>query len=137
MSRLVADLNATYRGDEALWSRDTEPEGFSWLVGDDAANNVFAYERVGAQGQVLVCVVNFSAVPHEGYRIGLCCPGWWCEVLNTDAPEYGGTGVGNLGAIEATNEPSHGRVASAALRLPPLGAVWLRPPVDPSYPGGG
>jgi 1,4-alpha-glucan branching enzyme len=131
VSRLVADLNATYRGDEALWSRDAEPEGFSWLIGDDAGNNVFAYERIGAQGQVLVCVVNFSAVPHEGYRLGLCCPGWWCEVLNTDAPEYGGTGVGNLGAIEATGEPAHGRVASASLRLPPLGAVWLRPPVDP------
>jgi 1,4-alpha-glucan branching enzyme len=129
VARLLADLNAVYRDEPALWSRDTSPDGFSWIIGDDTGNNVFAYERIGANGELLVCVVNFAAVPHEGYRIGLARPGWWQEVVNTDATEYGGSGVGNQGAVEAIDEPSHGRPASATLRIPPLGTVWLRPPV--------
>jgi 1,4-alpha-glucan branching enzyme len=127
IQRLVADLNATYRGESALWSRDTSPEGFAWIVGDDAANNVFAYERIGAGGELLVCVVNFSALPHEDYRIGLSRGGRWLEILNTDATGYGGSGVGNFGEVDADDAPSHGRPASASLRIPPLGAIWLRP----------
>jgi 1,4-alpha-glucan branching enzyme len=129
VARLLADLNAVYRDEPALWSRDTMPEGFSWIIGDDTANDVFAYERIGAHDELLVCVANFAAVPHEGYRIGLARPGWWQEVVNTDATEYGGSGVGNQGAVEAVDEPSHGRPASATLRIPPLGTIWLRPPV--------
>jgi 1,4-alpha-glucan branching enzyme len=134
VARLLADLNAVYRDEPALWSRDTSPDGFSWIIGDDTRNNVFAYERIGADGELLVCVVNFAAVPHEGYRIGLARPGWWQEIVNTDATEYGGSGVGNQGAVEATHEPSHGRPASAVLRIPPLAAVWLRPPASPPQP---
>jgi 1,4-alpha-glucan branching enzyme len=76
---------------------------------------------------VLACVVNFAGHPHEGYRIGLPREGGWREVLNTDAYEYGGSGVGNLGRVEAEAEPWHGLPASAVLRVPPLGAVWLAP----------
>ena len=72
-------------------------------------------------------MANFAAVPHEGYRIGLPSAGHWVEVLNTDAEGYGGSGVGNWGAIEAEPVPWHGRPASAELRVPPLGAVWLVP----------
>ena len=73
------------------------------------------------------CVVNFSAIPHEDYRIGLPVAGRWREVLNTDAELYGGSGVGNLGAVAAEEVPWHARPASARLRVPPLGAVWLVP----------
>ena len=127
LMRLVGDLNATYRANPALWSRDTTPDGFRWIVGDDAANNTLAFLRTGADGTFLVCVANFAAVPHEGYRIGLPRPGRWVEVVNTDADGYGGSGVGNLGAVDALPEPSHGLPASASLRVPPLGVLWLRP----------
>jgi 1,4-alpha-glucan branching enzyme len=70
--------------------------------------------------------VNFAAVPHEDYRIGLPLGGTWIETLNTDAHLYGGSGVGNLSAMQAEDVPWHGLPASTALRVPPLGALWLR-----------
>jgi 1,4-alpha-glucan branching enzyme len=127
VSALVRDLNAAYVANSPLWTQDTVAAGFSWIIGDDAGNNVFAYERRSDDGSRLVCVVNFAAVPHEGYRMGLPLPGRWREIVNTDAPVYGGSGVGNLGVVIADGPPSHGREHSAVLRLPPLGALWLTP----------
>jgi 1,4-alpha-glucan branching enzyme len=127
VAHLVRDLNAAYRANPSLWTRDTTPEGFSWIVGDDAANNTFAFQRIGDEGELLVCVANFAAVPHEGYRLGLPRSGRWTEVLNTDAEIYGGSGVGNLGTVYADGHGWHGQPASASLRLPPLGVLWLRP----------
>jgi 1,4-alpha-glucan branching enzyme len=86
---------------------------------------VFSFLRRGDDGSVLACVANFAAVPHEGYRVGLPISGRWDEVLNTDAETYVGSGVGNLGGVEATAESWHGQRASATLRVPPLGTVWL------------
>ena len=106
--------------------RDSDPGGFGWIDANDAGNNVFSFLRYGADGSVLACVANFSAVPHEGYRIGLPHAGRWDEVLNTDADVYGGSGVGNFGGVEAGAEGWHGQPASATLRVPPLGTVWLR-----------
>jgi 1,4-alpha-glucan branching enzyme len=80
----------------------------------------------GAGGSVLACIANFSPVPHEGYRLGLPRAGRWDEVINTDADLYFGSGVGNFGGVEASDEPYHGQPASATLRVPPLGALWLR-----------
>ena len=74
---------------------------------------------------MLACVVNFSGTPHHGYRIGLPFAGRWREVLNTDAELYGGSGVGNLGGVDADGAGWHGLPASASLSVPPLGAVWL------------
>ena len=127
VARLVADLNAAYRSAPALWTRDTSPDGFAWLVADDAANNVFAFARYADDGQVLVCVANFAGVPHDNYRLGLPRPGRWVEVINTDATEYGGSGVGNGGHVDAPADPWHSHPASATLRIPPLGVLWLRP----------
>ncbi|MFC7550594.1 1,4-alpha-glucan branching protein GlgB [Plantactinospora sp. GCM10030261] len=127
VQRLVRDLNRTYRGCPALWSQDTSPAGFRWIVPDDQAKNVAAFVRIALDGSPLVCVLNFSAVPHDDYRIGLPLGGRWTEVLNTDAGGYGGSGVGNLGAVRAESIPWNGLPASAALRLPPLAALWLRP----------
>jgi len=122
----VRDLNRVYQESPALWQRDHEPAGFEWIDANDAAGNVFSFLRWGHDGSVVACVANFSAVPHEGYRIGLPFPGVWDEVLNTDAEVYTGSGVGNLGAVHATAEPWHARPASATMRLPPLATVWLR-----------
>jgi 1,4-alpha-glucan branching enzyme len=127
ISRLVRDLNLAYRPDPALWSLDTTPDGFRWIIGDDSAHNLFAFERFGSDGSVLVCVANFAAIPHEDYRIGLPRTGPWREVVNTDAESYGGSGVGNMGTVRAENVEWHGRPASAGLRVPPLGVIWLSP----------
>jgi 1,4-alpha-glucan branching enzyme len=127
LQRLVADLNTTYRATPALWSRDTTPDGFRWINGGDAANNTFSFLRYGADGSVLACVANFAALPHEGYRVGLPHAGRWLEVLNTDAETYGGSNVGNLGAVQAEDVPWNDYAASATLRVPPLGVLWLRP----------
>jgi 1,4-alpha-glucan branching enzyme len=130
MQRLVHDLNAVYRATPALWTQDTSPAGFRWISAEDSAHNVFSFIRLAPDGSPLVCVVNFAAVPHEGYRIGLPRAGTWAESVNTDADVYGGSGVGNLGTVHAENVPWHGLPASASLRIPPLGALWLRPATE-------
>ncbi len=126
--RCVADLNRVYRSEPALFEVDFRPEGFSWLVGDAREDNVLAYARFSADGsRTLVCLVNFSPVVRHHWRVPLPSGGAWREVLNTDAEAYGGSGVGNLGRVEADEAPLHGRPFSAAVTLPPLAAVWLAP----------
>jgi 1,4-alpha-glucan branching enzyme len=125
---LVRDLNRAYRDEPALWEVDFEPSGFRWLEPNDAANNVLAFARVSADGErQLVCVCNLSPVPRYGYRVGMpvCCR--WREAVNTDSTFYGGSGVGNMGAVEAEAVPWHDQPFSAELTLPPLGVVWLVP----------
>ena len=125
---LVRDLNRIYKETPALWEVDFEPSGFRWLEANDAANNVIAFARLDAEGgRPLVCALNLSPVPREGYRVGMPLPGRWRELLNTDSPYYGGTGVGNLGAVVADAVPWHDQPFSAPVTLPPLAAVWLVP----------
>jgi 1,4-alpha-glucan branching enzyme len=130
VQRMVRDMNAAYRSSPALWSQDTISDGFSWIDSNDAHGNVLSFLRFGSQEHgvpVLACVANFSAMPHNDYRIGLPLAGRWREVLNTDATDYGGSGVGNLGAVTAVPMPWHGRPASASIALPPFGVLWLTP----------
>jgi 1,4-alpha-glucan branching enzyme len=125
---LVRDLNATYRAEPALWEIDDDPAGFKWLEANDAANNVVAFARLGSTGeQAVVCVLNLSPVPRYEYRVGMPSSGRWREALNTDSAYYGGSGVGNLGGVDAEATPWHDQPYSALLTLPPLGAVWLVP----------
>ena len=127
LQRLVKDLNAIYRENPALWKLDTDPSGFSWIDADDAGGNIFSWLRYDGEGQMIACITNFSSEPRPDHRIGLPAEGVWKEILNTDAEVYDGTGhIGNLGQVVASNVPSHGYVASAAVTIPPLGAVWLR-----------
>ena len=126
LQRLVRDLNVAYRHTPALWSQDTSPDGFRWLSNDDAGNNFFAFMRLGSDGSQLVCLLNLSAMPLETHRIGLPAAGDWAEVINTDADVYGGSGVGNLGTVHAEAKPFNGMPASAQLRVPPLGGLWLK-----------
>ena len=121
---LVRDINRAYRDHPALWRLDHEPEGFSWLDANDADRNVFSFVRTDGDESV-VCVANFAGIPHEDYRLALPDVGRWCEIINTDAHEYGGSGVGNLGTVTAEPVSHGGRPASAQLRLPPLGTLWL------------
>jgi 1,4-alpha-glucan branching enzyme len=126
--QLVRDLNHVYRETPALWTLDSEGSGFQWIDANDAEGNVFSFLRWGSDGSAVAVVANFSGGPHEGYRVGLPFEGEWREVVNTDADIYAGSGVGNLGAVHATEEPWHGQPASTVLRVPPLGVLWLVSP---------
>jgi len=125
---LVKDLNEAYKATPALWSLDSDPAGFSWIDANDASGNVFSFLRYGSDGSALACITNFAGMPHESYRLGLPWPGEWTEVVNTDADTYAGSSVGNEGAVTALRDSWHGQPASAVLRVPPLGTLWLTSP---------
>jgi len=128
---LVKDLNGIYRANPALWQLDQDPAGFQWLDADDAAHNTYSWLRRGAPGTtgeapVVACVVNFSGLTQEGYRIGLPRPGAWRVVLDTagyhpDAPSSTGR------VVDADGEPWQGQPQSAMITVPRLSAVWLIP----------
>jgi len=127
MQLLLADLNAAYRDVPALHARDTEPSGFRWVIMDDSEQSVYAYLRLGASGDAPVLVVcNFTPIPRTGYRVGVPQDGVWSEILNSDAAPYGGSNVGNGGAVTAETVPSHDLPASLVLILPPLVTIILR-----------
>ncbi len=126
LAEFVGRLNAVYRDTPALWQLDDDSAGFEWIEGGAAAENVIAFLRYDRERAPLLCIVNFAGRPHEGFRLGLPAAGRWVEVLNSDAAEFGGSGVGNLGAVEAIDAPWAERPASASFTLPPLGALWLR-----------
>jgi len=125
--RLVGQLNRLYREHEALWSSDADAHAFEWLDASSAEHSTLAFLRRGQSNQPVVAIVNFSGRPLTDYRVGLPHRGPWREILNTDAAEFGGSGVGNLGTVTAEDVPWAGRDASAALTVPPLGAIWLTP----------
>ena len=142
LRRMVAEANRLYRAEPALWERDFTPEGFHWIDASDSDHNIFSFYRLrgsagpsaGAphgrpcpSGDVVVCVANFSPVPQFGYRIGLPRGGRWLEVLNTDAKEWGGSGLGNMGEVWAQDFGWHGQAYSAEMFLPPLAVLWLVP----------
>ena len=96
-------------------------------AGSGGAGGGGASGGAGSAGGVIACVANFAGEPHLSYRLGLPSAGRWREVINTDAGVYGGSGVGNMGIIEAVAEPFHGLAASAVIAVPPLGVLWLAP----------
>jgi 1,4-alpha-glucan branching enzyme len=123
IQRLLSDLNRAYRDKLALHARDCEPDGFEWLVGDDRENSVFAWLRKAPGADPVAVISNFTPVPRAGYSLPLPKAGRWREIVNTDAGEYGGSGQGNGGVLEAVASRD-GRV-SASLLLPPLATIML------------
>jgi 1,4-alpha-glucan branching enzyme len=122
--RLVRDLNLLYRNTPALHRLDCDPDGFRWIDVANAAESIISYVRRGPDPDGLAVVVcNFTPVPRENYRIGVPRPGRYRERINTDALEYGGSGVGNAGEVHADPHPAHGHHHSVRIRLPPLGAL--------------
>jgi len=122
---LVRDMNRLYRDVPALWAQDNQSAGFSWIDADDAASNILSFLRFDEDGNAVACVANFSGQPHQSHRLGLPYGGVWHEVLNTDAQSYGGSGVGNLGAVTAEEASHKSQPFAANVAVPPLGAVWL------------
>jgi len=126
LSKLVSQLNRIYRDEPALWARDNEEGGFEWLDGGDSTNSAVTFLRWDKDGNPIAILMNFSGAPVGPYRVGLPFAGQWDELLNTDALEYGGSGVGNYGSVTAVDEPWAGRPASAEVTLPPLAGLWLK-----------
>ena len=125
LQRLVGQLNRVYREQPALWSQDNVPAGFGWLA-NDPQRNVVGFVRWSASGEAVACLVNFGGNPVGPYRVGLPFAGRWDEILNSDAADFGGSGVGNLGGVTAESQPWGDQPASAELTLPPLAALWLK-----------
>ena len=129
--RWVRDLNAMHRVEPPLHALDADPGGFEWIDASDAEGGTLCFLRRGpSEGDVVVVALNLTPMPHERFRIGLPDGGVWHEALNSDAEIYGGSGMGNLGRVEAASSPWHGRPYSAQLVLPPLSCVFLRPGTD-------
>jgi 1,4-alpha-glucan branching enzyme len=127
LQRWLVDLNRVYRAEPALHRRDFTRDGFQWIDGNDSDNSVLTFLRWPDEGPPVLVACNFTPVVRENYRVGVPLAGAWREILNSDAPLYGGGGVGNLGRIEAHPRPWHGRTHSAALTLPPLAVVMFAP----------
>jgi 1,4-alpha-glucan branching enzyme len=127
----VGDLNRILREEKALHELDFDPAGFSWIDVTDADQSVVSLIRRGRSPQdIVVGVFNFTPVPRHNYQIGIPQAGRWLELVNSDAPLYGGSGQGNLGGVDAVPISVHGHLHSLTLTLPPLAALFLKPAPD-------
>jgi len=127
LQQWVRDLNALYRKEKSLWSRDTSYEGFQWIDFHDVENSVTIFRRIGDDpGDELLIACNFTPVPRQDYRVGVPYAGRYREVLNSDSEVYGGSNVGNAGAVEADEIASHHHPHSVSLWLPPLGILVMK-----------
>jgi 1,4-alpha-glucan branching enzyme len=127
LQRWVRDLNTTMRGEPALYELDSDPAGFEWVDCNDVARSVLSFLRKGRRaGDMLLFVCNFTPVPHHNYRVGAPAGGFWRETMNSDALLYGGSGQGNMGGVEASPLPMHGRPWSLSITVPPLATVVFK-----------
>ena len=127
LQRWMEDLNRLYRDEPALHELDCDPKGFEWIDCDDADSSVVTFIRKGKSMSTIILVVcNFTPVPRYSYRLGSPRSGFWQEILNGDAGEYGGSNMGNLGGVEAVPVPLHGRPYSLTITLPPLSVSFFR-----------
>ena len=127
LQRWVADLNRCYREQPALFERDFTPDGFAWIDSNDSDNSVLTFMRRPADGPPVLVACNFTPIVRYDYRVGVPLAGTWSEILNSDAPIYGGSGVGNMGRVVTEPVAWHGRSHSLPLTLPPLATVILAP----------
>ena len=126
LQRFVRDVNKLYAAEPSLHQGDCEPWGFEWIIGDDAADSVFAYLRRDRTANASLIVLNMTPLVKNDFRVRVPAPGYWRERLNSDASIYGGSNVGNCGGVEAEAIPAHGQEWSVRLHLPPLAALVLQ-----------
>jgi 1,4-alpha-glucan branching enzyme len=127
LQRWVRDLNTALRGEPALHEIDCEPAGFAWIDCNDNEQSTLCYlRRAASTRDVLVVACNFTPVPRRRFRIGVPYGGRWHEILNSDAPLYGGSGLGNLGGVDAEPRAWHGHAQSISITLPPLAVVVFK-----------
>jgi 1,4-alpha-glucan branching enzyme len=128
IQRFVQDLNQTYRAEPALYELDCDPEGFEWVDASDWDASVISLLRKSRSGETILVVCNFTPVTREDYAVGVPTGGWWRELLNSNAAEYGGGGQGNGGGVEASPIAVHGRTWSVKLMLPGLSCLYFKAP---------
>ncbi len=127
MQRWVSDLNRVYKENPALFELDCDPRGFSWIDCQDHDQCILAYSRQGqAPGETVVVACNFTPVPRYNYRIGVQSHAFYREILNSDASDYGGSGLGNFGGLHSDEWQHHGHPYSISITLPPLSMVVLK-----------
>jgi 1,4-alpha-glucan branching enzyme len=125
--RCVRDLNRLYASEPALHELDCDPAGFEWVDANDAEQSALSFLRKArAPGEMILIALNFTPVPRHNYRLGVPEGGFWREVMNTDAGDYGGSRQGNLGGADAAPVACHGRPWCLTVTLPPLGAVFFK-----------
>lgn len=130
LQKWVRDLNHAYTSLPALFSQDFSQDGFEWVDFSDYEQSIFSYLRKGANGEVVLTVINATPVPRYDYRLGVPRAGRWNEILNSDAEIYGGSGIGNQGCVSSDSVFMHGYPNSVTLTLPPLGILIFEPEKD-------
>jgi 1,4-alpha-glucan branching enzyme len=129
LQKLVGDLAHLYRREPALHELDFEWKGFDWIDCNDSLGSVLSYLRRGkSTATEIMTICNFTPLPRTGYRVGVPRDGYWQEILNSDADDYGGSGLGNKGGLQTENIPYHGQPFSLNITLPPLAAVIFKSP---------
>jgi 1,4-alpha-glucan branching enzyme len=123
---LVQHLNYIYKSEPALWQQDDGYEGFEWIDFHDADNSVVSFVRKSREGEMIVFIVNATPIVRHNYRLGVPRPGFYREVINTDAETYGGGNVGNLGGVQSEGVHWMGREQSILIQLPPLATVAFK-----------
>jgi len=126
LNNWIRDLNYVYRNNPALYENDFKAEGFRWIDANDSKNSILSFIRYNKnKSQQILVLCNFTPVPVHNYRIGVPEEGYWKELLNSDAKEYGGSGQGNFGGAEAFPVPYHNKDNSININIPPLGIVMF------------
>ncbi len=128
ISRWVGDLNRLYRSEAALHDLDNDPAGFEWIRREDADLSILSFLRRSRDGRTALVICNFTPIPRTNILVGVPTGGTWHELLNSDAREYGGSGMGNLGGVEAQPVPWYGCPRTLNVTAPPLGCVILGQP---------
>ncbi|MBL7119056.1 MAG: 1,4-alpha-glucan branching protein GlgB [Dehalococcoidia bacterium] len=127
LQKCVEELNRLYTTEAALHESDCESTGFEWVDCSDADNSTISFiRRAQSTEDIILVVCNFTPVPRSNYRVGVPRAGFWKEILNSDAREYGGSGQGNIGGVTSAPIPHHGRRYSLDLTLPPLAALFFK-----------
>mgnify|MGYP006269725065 CR=1 FL=1 len=127
LQRWVADLNKIYRTEPAMHELDFSWDGFEWIDCNDGNQSIISSIRKGnSPDDTVLIVANFTPVPRYNYRLGVPSDGFWQELLNSDATDYGGSGVGNYGGVTAEAIAIHDRAYSVNVHLPPLGILFFK-----------
>lgn len=136
LKRWVSDLNALYRGMPAMHDQDADSRGFRWIDCSDSDHSVVSFLRLSSDPSEppALFVFNYTPVPRQHYRVGAPWAGFWRERLNSDSEIYGGSGIGNLGGVEAVDESWQGQPAFLSLELPPLACLVFVPETVPGAP---
>ena len=133
INQLIGRLSAVSDTWPAMWERDDDPGGFTWLDADDEKHSTYAFIRwATARLHAVVCVANFTPSPRDGYRVGVPWGGVWDVVVDTDAAAWAGSNYRDQDQVYlAGDAPAQGQAHSIIIDIPPLAMVWLAAHLPP------